>query len=73
MAPGIGDMVNDCNTAKAGTDGKELRATSKKVSVAGVVENFFVKMKKEGVWTNVIENRARKFQMERNSKEGKGR
>ena len=66
-------VVNDCDTAKAGKDGKELRVASRKVAEAGVVENFFVKMKKEGVGTHAIESRARKFQTERDSKEGKGR
>ena len=49
-------VVNDCDTAKAGKDGKELRVASRKVAEAGVVENFFVKMKKEGVGTHAIES-----------------
>ena len=63
-------VVHNSDTAKAGNDGKELRMTSRKVAEAGAVEKFFVRMKKEGVGTHTIESRARKFQMERDSKEG---
>ena len=58
------------DTVYTGKNAKELQEKAKQVAETGNILKFFLILKQEGVGTHSIESRARKFGIEKASKEG---
>ena len=63
-------VENSDTTAKAGKNIKELRKKCMKLVEAGTLLAFYRNLRKKGIGTHPVESRARKFLVEKKSKEG---